>query len=168
MHYAILKVLHSFKEKKSPQGKRYAIFPSKCSKWLFWDLKFFLKNNMKFTRAAYWINSKNKQQRPLLWCNYWRSSMLWNSTSWSSLKLNVQIQLALHPCDPFLLSNRNMTGKCWKIMFCCVERDSKRFDFKTGYILLSPWTLLLIRLVLLEIFAYPSNKRVIYGPELNL
>ena len=27
-----------------------------------------------------------------------------------SLKLTVQIQLALHPCDPFLVNNRNVTG----------------------------------------------------------
>ena len=46
--------------------------------------------------------------------------------------------------------------------------DLKRFiDFKTCYLLLSPWTPLPTRLVLLEIFAYPSNKSIIYGPELN-
>ena len=39
-----------------------------------------------------------------------RSLMLWNSTSSSRLKLNVQIQLALYPCDSFLVNNRNMTG----------------------------------------------------------
>ena len=163
MFYTVL----AKKKKKAHKARNMQFFLQNVQNEIFKNQNFF-KNNMKFTRAAYWINSKNKLQRPLLWCNYWRSSILWNSTSWSSLKLNVQIQLALHPCDPFLLSNRNMTGKCWKIMFCCVERDSKRFDFKTGYILLSPWTPLLIRLVLLEIFAYPSNKRVNYGPELNL
>ena len=36
--------------------------------------------------------------------------MLWNSTSSSRLELTVQIQLALHPYDPFLINNRNMTG----------------------------------------------------------
>ena len=55
-------------------------------------------------------------------------------------------------------------------MFCCVECKikSKTFiDFKTCYLLLSPLTLLATRLVLLEIFAYPCNKHVIYGPELS-
>ena len=54
-------------------------------------------------------------------------------------------------------------------MFCCLECGSKRFiDFKTYYIILWPRTPLPTRLDLLEIFAYFSNKRVIYGPELNL
>ena len=48
--------------------------------------------------------------------------MLWDSTSWSRLKLTVQIQLVLHLWEPFLINNRKMTGnsvenkKC-----CCVE-----------------------------------------------
>ena len=36
--------------------------------------------------------------------------IMWNSTFWSRLKLTVQIQLALHLCDPFFINNRNMTG----------------------------------------------------------
>ena len=36
--------------------------------------------------------------------------MLWNSTSWSRLKLTVQVQRTLHPWDPFLLNNRDMIG----------------------------------------------------------
>ena len=32
LHCAILKALHGFKGKKKPQGKRYAVFLSKCSK----------------------------------------------------------------------------------------------------------------------------------------
>ena len=32
LHCAILKALYGFKEKMSPQGKRYVIFSSKCSK----------------------------------------------------------------------------------------------------------------------------------------
>ena len=36
--------------------------------------------------------------------------MLWNSISWGHLNFSVQIQLALHPCDPFLVNNRIMTG----------------------------------------------------------
>ena len=82
-------------------------------------LKLF-KYNMKFTRAASWINSeiRNRDKNTtlmiflfchccwsLLCCNYWRSLMQWNSTSWSRLKLTVEImQLALYPCDPFLIN----------------------------------------------------------------
>ena len=36
--------------------------------------------------------------------------MMCNSTSSSRLWLTVQTQFALHPCDPFLRNNRNMTG----------------------------------------------------------
>ena len=39
LHCAILKALHAFKEKKSPQGKRYAIFPSGYLKWDFQDFE---------------------------------------------------------------------------------------------------------------------------------
>ena len=72
---------------------------------IFKILKMF-KYSMKFIRAAYWINSKisnrGKSTRfiiflffnycwSLLLCfNYWRSSMLLNSTSWISLKSTVQ------------------------------------------------------------------------------
>ena len=90
----------------------------------FQILKMF-KYTMKFIRAAHWTNSgiSNKDKNTtlmiflfcnycwsLLWCNYWRSLMLWNSTSWSRLKLTVQIQLALYLCDPFLINNRIMAG----------------------------------------------------------
>ena len=34
--------------------------------------------------------------------------VLWNSIFKSRLQLTVQIQLALHPCDPFLKNNCNM------------------------------------------------------------
>ena len=90
---------------------------------IFKTLKMF-KYNMKFIRAACWIiliSNRDKNTTlmmflfcnycwSLLWCNYWRSLMLWNSTSWSRLKLTVQIQLALYLCDPFLINNRNMAG----------------------------------------------------------
>ena len=46
----------------------------------------------------------------LLWCNYWRSVILWNSTFWSRLTWAVQIQLAHHPFDPFLINNLIMTS----------------------------------------------------------
>ena len=59
--------------------------------------------------------------------------MLWNSISWSNLKLTIQIQLVFHPCTSFLINNCNITGySVKKIIFCCVECDSKRFiDIKT-------------------------------------
>ena len=50
-----------------------------------------------------------------------------------------------------------------------LKLTSKRFiDFKSYYTMFSPWTLLPTRLVLLKMFANPSNKSVIYGPKLNL
>ena len=79
-----------------------------------------LQTNMKFTRAAHWINSKISSRGKiflcchycwsLLRCNYWRSLMLWNSASWSRLKVVVQVQVAPHPCNPFLINSDNMTG----------------------------------------------------------
>ena len=54
-------------------------------------------------------------------------------------------------------------------MFFCVERDS------TFLLTLKPNIYCFYledhyqhSFVLLEIFAYPSNKRIIYGPEVNL
>ena len=45
--------------------------------------------------------------------------MLWNSIAQRRLKLTVQIQLALHSCDRFLINNRNMGGnnieKCFAV-----------------------------------------------------
>ena len=91
---------------------------------IFKILKMF-KYNMKIIRAACWINSKTSNRDKntiliiflfsnycwsLLWCNYWRSLMLRNSTSGSRLKLTFQKKFALYPCDPFLINNRNMTG----------------------------------------------------------
>ena len=70
----------------------------------------------------------------LLWWNYWRSIMLCNTTSWSRLKLTGQIQFALHPCDPFLIKDRSMTGNsvekyCFFVLNVKlqVNLDSKRF-----------------------------------------
>ena len=44
--------------------------------------------------------------------------LLWNSISWSHLKLTVQIT-ALHPCEPFLINNHKMTDdsveKCFAV-----------------------------------------------------
>ena len=84
----------------------------------------------------------------LLWYNYWRSLMLRKSTSWSRLKLTVQIQLALHSCNPFLINNRNMTGniiekKCFVVLNVKLYvklRFKAFFHFKTCYIRFSPRT----------------------------
>ena len=96
------------------------------------------KNNMKFTRAACWINSKirNRDKNTaliiFLFCHYcW--SLLW-SIYWSRLKLTAQIQLALHPCDPLLIKNSNMTGK--SVEKCFVVLNAKllvKLRFKTFY-----------------------------------
>ena len=111
----------------------------------------------------------------LLWCNFSTSLMLWNSTSWSRLNLTVQIQLALYPCDLFKKSYRNMTGNSVKTRFVLlnikleVKLRFKMFYFETcRYLLPSPWIPLLTRFVLITLFAYPSNKCVIYGLELKL
>ena len=111
----------------------------------------------------------------LLWCNCSTSWNLWNSTSWSRLNLTVQIQLALYPCDLFKKSYRNMTGNSVKkrFVFLNIKLEVKlRFKmvyFETcRYVLPSPWIPLLTRFVLITLFAYPSNKCVIYGLELKL
>ena len=100
-------------------------FSSEMFNIKIFEIQKMLKYNMKFIKAAYWIKLKisNRDKNTtlmiflfcnycwsLLWCNYWRSLMLWNSTSWSRLKLTVQIQLALYLCDPFLINNRIMAG----------------------------------------------------------
>ena len=68
------------------------------------------KNNIKFTAAACWIDSEISTT--LLWClycwsllccNFYRFLVLWNFTCWSPLKVAVQIQLALLPCDLFFI-----------------------------------------------------------------
>ena len=120
LHCTILKAFHTFKGKRAHKARDFStqFFPENVENEMF-------KYNIKFTRAACWINSKmsNRNKNTTLiiflfcryyWlisrCNYWRSLMLWNSTSWIRLKLTVQIQLVLYPCDPFLINNRNMTG----------------------------------------------------------
>ena len=68
--------------------------------------------------------------------------MLWNSTSRSHLKVTVQIQLALHPCDPFLINNHNMIRTSVEKRFVMLNvklqlklRFSRFIDFKACYIL---------------------------------
>ena len=100
----------------SLQGKE--LFLQNVRNEIFKTLKMF-NYNMRFTRAACWINSEisNRHKNTtliillfchycysLLWCNYWRSLMLRNSTSYSRLKSTVQIQLAFYPCYPFLIT----------------------------------------------------------------
>ena len=114
LHYAILKVY---------KAKYMQFFRQNVQNEIFCILKIF-KYNVKFTRAACWINSKIRKRGrnttlmifsfyhycwSLLWCNSFRSLMPWNSTSWSCLKLTVQIQLALYPCNLFLTNNCNTT-----------------------------------------------------------
>ena len=134
---------------------------------IFKILKMF-NYNMEFMRAVSWVNSSNRDKNTalmifllwnycwsLLWCNYWRSLILWNSTSWSRIKLTVQIQLALYLCDPFLINNRNMVRdsveKCFVVLNVKLEVKPR---FKTFfwlqnlcYLLLSPLTSLPNRLV---------------------
>ena len=95
----------------------------------------------------------------LLCCNYGRSLILGNLASWNRLKLTVQIQLALHPCDSSSVNNVNMTVHsvekdcfiAWNVKLQ-VKIKFKRFSgFQNYFKLLSPWTLLLAPLVLLEI-----------------
>ena len=124
LHCAILKALYDFKEKRAHKADRQEIcnfFLQNVQKEIFKILEIF-ESNMKFTRESCWMNSviSNRDKNATLmichycwslsWWNYWKTWMLWNYTFWSLLKLTVQIQLALHPCDLFLINNCNMTG----------------------------------------------------------
>ena len=127
MHCTILEVY---------KAKSMQFFLQNVQNKIFKILKIF-KYNMKFTRAACWISSKisNRDENTALiiflfwsslWCHYGRSLMLWNSTSWSRLKLTVQIQLAFYQCDSFLIDNRNTTGnsietKCFVVLNAKLE-----------------------------------------------
>ena len=111
--------------KKEPTRQEICIFfLQNVQNGIFKILKM-LENNMAFTREALWINSKisnrEKNTTPmiflfchycwsLLWLTYWGSIVLWNSNSWSHLRFTVQIQLASHPCAPFIISSRKMIG----------------------------------------------------------
>ena len=81
------KIFTQFLGEKSPQVTEYAIFLQNVEYEIFKIFKTF-RNNMKFTRAAYWINSKKRNSDKnttliiflschycwsLLWCNYWKS-----------------------------------------------------------------------------------------------
>ena len=112
---------------------------------------------------------------PLLWCNYWRFLMVWNFTSWSCLKLTVQVQLYFYLCDPFLINNRNMTGNSIENCFLMLNKKLEiKLRFKTFRWLqnLLPTAFALNTTAkpacFLETFANPSSKRVIDCPKLNL
>ena len=107
------------------------------------------KYNMKFIRAPCWINSKisSRDQNTTfmiflfcnycwssLWCNYWRSLMLWNSLTWSHLKLTVKIQLAIYLCNPFLINNCKMAADSLKKCFVVLNvKLVVKIKFKTFY-----------------------------------
>ena len=139
LHCAILKTLYNFKEKRAHKAYRQEIcnfFLQNVQKEEFQDFGNVWKQHEihqieKTCRIKSKISNRDKNTTlmiflfyhycwSLLWLNYWRSLMLWNSTSCSRLKLTVQIQLALHPCDPFLINNRNITSnsaeKCFLVL----------------------------------------------------
>ena len=81
LHCAILKALHGFSGKKNPQVKGFFLQNVQNETFLIFKM---YKNNMKFTRAVSWINSKisNKWDENttlllvILCCNYWKSLKL--------------------------------------------------------------------------------------------
>ena len=103
---------------------------------------------MTSTRAAWWSNSKasNRDNNTtfmiflychfcwsLSWYNYWRSLF--------RLKLTVQIHFALNPYNPFLITNRIMTGNSveeHRFLVLNINLQVK-LGFKTFY-----WLLILI------------------------
>ena len=87
LHCAILKALHGFQEKRALKSKDMQFFLQNVPNEIFKIFKMF-ENNMKFTRATCWINSKisDRDQNTkltiflfchccwlLLWCSYWKS-----------------------------------------------------------------------------------------------
>ena len=84
LYNAILKALHGFQKKRDVQ----CFLQNVQNDFLQNDFKIFrmFKNNMKFTRAACWINSKTSNRQnyhtqtflchycwSFLWCTYWKS-----------------------------------------------------------------------------------------------
>ena len=65
LHCYILKALHGFQEKRAHKSRDIQFFLQNVQNKIFKIFKMF-KNNIKFTRAAYWINSKisNKDKKP--------------------------------------------------------------------------------------------------------
>ena len=88
VHCAILKAFHGSQEKRAHKSMDTQFFLQNVQNEIFKIFKNMFKNNMKFTRAACWINSKisNRHRNTtliiflfwrycwsLLWCNYWKS-----------------------------------------------------------------------------------------------
>ena len=86
MHFAILKALFGFQEKRAHKSRDMQFFLQYVQNEIFKISRMF--KNIKFTRAACWINSKisnrDKSTTNLvflfchycwssLWCNYWKS-----------------------------------------------------------------------------------------------
>ena len=103
LHCAFLKALYIFAHKV----REMQFFLLNVQNVIFKILKMF-RNKVKNTTLMILLFCHYFWS--LLWWNYWRYLMLWDSTSWSRLKLLVEIQSLLHPCDTFLINNRNMTG----------------------------------------------------------
>ena len=57
LHCAILKALHSFQEKRALKSSDMQFFLQNFPNEIFKMFKMF-ENNLKLTRAAFWINSK--------------------------------------------------------------------------------------------------------------
>ena len=85
LHCAILKAWQDFQEKRALKSRDMQFFLQNIPVEIFKIFKMF-ENNIKFTRAACWINSKitNRGKNTtliifchycwlLLWCNYWKS-----------------------------------------------------------------------------------------------
>ena len=133
----------------------------------------------KFTRAASWINSKisNGDDNTTLMIFLMELLEVFNAVELHFLK--SQVICSNTACSssmrPFLVSNCNMTGnsveKCFLVLNVKLDVNlgfKTFYKFKSCYILLSPGRPLPAQLVLLKIFAYPSNKHVIHEPELNV
>ena len=103
LHCAILKALYSFAHKV----REMQFFLQNVQNVIFKILKMF-RSKVKNTTLMILLFCHYFWS--LSWWNYWRYLMLWDSTSWSRLKLLVEIQFMLHPCDTFLINNRNMTS----------------------------------------------------------
>ena len=103
LHCAFLKALYIFAHKV----REMQFFLQNVQNVIFKILKMF-RNKVKNTTLMILLFCHYFWS--LLWWNYWRYLMLWDSTSWSRLKLLVEIQFMLHPCDTFLINNCNMTS----------------------------------------------------------
>ena len=76
LHCAILKSLYGFKEKRALKARDMQFFLQNIQNKIFKIFKMF-KNNMKFTRAACWLNTniintdKNTTLKIFLFCHYY-------------------------------------------------------------------------------------------------